>query len=203
MTRKQLPKAITRTGRDLKSAAALLVPDEEAPAAPVSPKSPQVEAADSVLTISAQPAANDPLPGWSERAKALAVQRRVLAVKIVERHKVYAAAGGLVPVPIANVAAVTAIIMRMVKQLSGLYQVPFEQDRTRSAIIGLMDGAVPTGLGTATASTLAIAVPGSAFVGLGVSAVTAGALTRGIGLVFIEHYETGAPLSGNMQPKHF
>jgi uncharacterized protein (DUF697 family) len=200
MTRKQLPKAITRTGRDLRSPAAFIVPDEEAPAAPVSARSLPVEA-EPALTISALPAANDPLPGWSERAKALAVQRRALARKIVERHKVYAAAGGLVPVPIANVAAVTAIIMRMVKQLSGLYQVPFEQDRTRSAIIGLMGGAVPTGLGTATASTLAVVVPGSAFVGLGVSAVTAGALTRSIGLVFIEHYETGAPLPGNVQSK--
>jgi uncharacterized protein (DUF697 family) len=201
MTRKQLPKAITRTGRDLRSAAALMVPDEEAPAALVSPRSLPVEA-EHALTISALPAANDPLPGWSERAKALAVQRRALALKIVERHKVYAAAGGLVPVPIANVAAVTAVIMRMVKQLSDLYQLPFEQDRTRSAIIGLMGGAVPTGLGTAASSTLAIALPGSAFVGLAVSAVTAGALTRSIGLVFVEHYESGALLPGNVPPKH-
>jgi uncharacterized protein (DUF697 family) len=199
MTRKQLPKVITRAGRDLRSAAARIVPDEEAPAALVSPRSPQIEP-EPVLAISGLPAANDPPPGWSERAKALAVQRRALAQKIVERHRIYAAAGGLLPVPIANVAGVTAIIMRMVKQLSALYLVPFEQDRTRSMIIGLMGGAVPTGLGTATASTLAFAVPGSAFVGLAVSAVTAGALTRSIGLVFIEHYETGAPLPGSVLP---
>jgi hypothetical protein len=54
-----------------------------------------------------------------------------------------------------------------------------------------MGGAVPTGLGAATASTLAFVVPGGAFVGLGVSAVTAAALTRGIGLVFIESFEGG------------
>jgi hypothetical protein len=29
-------------------------------------------------------------------------------------------------------------------------------------------------------------------VGLAVSAITAGAMTRGIGLVFVEHFETGA-----------
>jgi uncharacterized protein (DUF697 family) len=82
--------------------------------------------------------------------------------------------------------------MRMVKQLSDLYGVPFERDRTRAIIIGIMGGAVPTGLGTVAASTLVFAVPGSALVGLAVSAVTAGALTRGIGLVFLEHFENAA-----------
>ena len=44
--------------------------------------------------------------------------------------------GGCSPLPIVNVAGVTAIIVRMVKQRSDLYQVPFEQDRMRSVIIG-------------------------------------------------------------------
>ena len=100
--------------------------------------------------------------------------------------------GGLFPLPVVNIAGVTAINMRMVKQLSDLYGVPFERDRTRSMIIGLMGGAVPTGLGTATASTLVFVVPGSALFGLAVSAITAGALTRGIGLVFLEHFESDA-----------
>ena len=62
----------------------------------------------------------------------LAAQRRALAHKIVSRHKNYAAMGGLVPLPVVNIAGVTAINLRMVKQLSELYQVPFERDRTRS-----------------------------------------------------------------------
>jgi len=102
--------------------------------------------------------------------------------------------GGLFPLPVVNIAGVTAINMRMVKQLSDLYGVPFERDRTRSMIIGLMGGAVPTGLGAATASTLVFVVPGSALFGLAVSAISAGALTRGIGLVFLEHFENGSTL---------
>jgi len=35
-------------------------------------------------------------------------------------------------------------------------------------------------------------MPGPALVGLAVSAITAGAMTRGIGLVFVEHFESGA-----------
>ena len=123
-------------------------------------------------------------------------RRRRLARKIVQRHETYAAVGGLFPLPVVNVAGVAAIIMRMVRQLSELYGVPFERERTRSTIIGLVGGAVPTGVGTATASTLAFAVPGSAIVGLAVSAFTAGAMTRGIGLVFLEQFEDAARLLG-------
>ena len=113
------------------------------------------------------------------------------AGKIVERHRNYAAVGGLLPLPIVTVAGITAINLRMVKQLSDLYGVPFERDRNRAIIVGLIGGAVPTGLGVTTAATLAFAIPGPALVGLAVSAISAGAMTRGIGLVFVEHFEAG------------
>jgi uncharacterized protein (DUF697 family) len=83
----------------------------------------------------------------------------------------------------------------MVKQLSELYGIPFERDRTRSLVIGILAGAVPTGFGTTAASTLGYLVPGAGLVGLGVSALVAAALTRSIGLIFIESFEReGVPL---------
>ncbi|HML08075.1 MAG TPA: YcjF family protein [Xanthobacteraceae bacterium] len=181
MTRKQLPKAIRQTDADLRAIAAGAFVGEEAQASEAEPR----------LEGFSRPAANDELPVPAVYA-GYAARRRRLAQRIVDRHKTYAAVGGLFPLPIVNVAGVTAIIVRMVRQLSNLYGVPFERQRTRSTIIGLMGGAVPTGFGTATASTLAFAVPGSALVGLAVSALTAGALTRGIGLVFLEHFESVA-----------
>ena len=190
MTRKQLPKAIRKTSNDLPQIAGGATPDEEAPA--------QQSAAphDAVKTKSAAgvspPVVSAPVPATPNRAYPWAIRRRSVARKIVERHRTYAAVGGLFPMPVVNIAGVTAINMRMVKQLSDLYGVPFERDRTRSMIIGLMGGAVPTGLGAATASTLVFVIPGSALFGLAVSAITAGALTRGIGLVFLEHFENAA-----------
>jgi uncharacterized protein (DUF697 family) len=190
MTRKPLPKVITRSSEDLRGIAAGAVTDEEAPAPQSASRHGGVEAGPAVA-VSSPPGASDLLPAVSISTEPQAVRRRSAARKIVERHRTYAAVGGLFPLPVVNVAGVTAIIVRMVKQLSDLYGVPFERDRTRSAIIGLIGGAVPTGLGAATASTLAFAVPGGALVGLAVSAITAGALTRGIGLVFVEHFESG------------
>ena len=103
-----------------------------------------------------------------------------------------AAVGGLFPMPAVNVVGVTAIILRMVKALGDLYGVPFERDKARSIVIGLMGGAAPAGLGAATASTLAFVLPGAGAVGLAVSSVTAAALTRRIGVVFIERFEKSA-----------
>ncbi len=121
-------------------------------------------------------------------------RRRSLAKAIVERHAAYAAVGGIIPVPIANVASITAVIVRMVKVLSGLYGVPFQRDRARAMVIGLMGGTVPTGLAAVTTSTLVTLIPASGLIGLAVSSVTAIACTRSIGRIFIEHFESGATL---------
>ena len=188
MTRKQLPKAIRKTSHELRAIAGGPAHDEEAPA-PQSALPHDAVKAGSAAAASAPPAEKSLLPAAPNSAERWAAGRRSAARKIVERHRTYAAVGGLFPLPVVNIAGVTAINMRMVKQLSDLYGVPFERDRTRSMIIGLMGGAVPTGLGAATASTLVFVVPGSALFGLAVSAISAGALTRGIGLVFLEHFE--------------
>jgi uncharacterized protein (DUF697 family) len=198
MTRKQLPKAIRNLNlRGLAAAAAK--PDDEAQAPQPAASNGAFETEAAGVTF-ARPAANDQFPAAANPR--LQSARLRLARRIVERHKTYAALGGLSPLPVLNVAGVTAVILRMVKQLSALYDVPFERERTRSALIALMGGAVPTGFGTAAASTLAFIVPGSTLVGLGITAITAGALTRGIGLVFVEHFEsTGMPL-GAAQAQH-
>jgi uncharacterized protein (DUF697 family) len=193
MKRKQLPKVIRRGDDELRALAAHAAADEEAPAPP--PASP-ASAVTAGAAAFARPVANDQVPTVSIYVDRYAARRRALARRVVERHKTYAAIGGLSPLPILNVAGVTAIVMRMVKQLSALYGVPFERDRTRSLIISLIGGAAPTGLGTATASTLAFVLPGHALVGLGVTAITAGALTRGIGLVFLDHFESTSPPLG-------
>ncbi|HEX4410040.1 MAG TPA: YcjF family protein [Xanthobacteraceae bacterium] len=197
MSRKPLPKAIRQTLTPFRDTA--LVLDEEAPAKP-----PRVERTaaktetEAALAVSSAPIANDAAPSPQQQAspedRAFAEKRRARALKIVDRHRNLAAVGGLVPLPVANIASVTAVNLRMVKQLSDLYQVPFERDRTRSLIVSLVGGAVPTGLGTATSTTLMWIVPGGLVYGMGVAAIAAAAITRGIGLVFVDSFETGATL---------
>jgi uncharacterized protein (DUF697 family) len=148
--------------------------------------------ADGAAPVLSQPVAGALAPTHTETDVA---RRRSLARRIVERHAAYSAVGGIIPVPIANVASITAVIVRMVKVLSDLYGVPFQRDRARAMVVGLMGGAMPTGLAAVTASTLVYIVPGSNLIGLAVSSIAAIACTRGIGRIFIEHFESGAALN--------
>jgi len=199
MTRKHLPKAIRRTSEDLQEIAAAVIPDEELKKArPTPPLHVVGETAEQTAgpASSPQPAQAEVVLPAPVNDNPQAARRRKLARKIVERHRTYAAVGGLLPLPIVTIATITAVVMRMVKQLSVVYGVPFEHDRTRAMIAGLIGGAAPTGVGAAAASTLSFAMPAGAVVGLAVSALTASALTRAIGLVFLDSFEHDAKLVG-------
>jgi uncharacterized protein (DUF697 family) len=128
------------------------------------------------------------------RAGASPAWRASRAQAIIERHATYSAVGGILPLPLLNVGAVTSLILRMVKRLSELYGVPFERDRARALVIGLMGGAMPTGLATVTSTTLAYVLPGSGLLGLAVSSVAASACTRGIGRIVVQKLESGSTL---------
>jgi uncharacterized protein (DUF697 family) len=138
--------------------------------------------------------ANDADLAVSPKLQKLAAKRRVLAGRIVERHGLYATFSGMAPLPAVNIAGVSAIILRMLRQLSELYQIRFERNRTRSLVLSVLGGTVPTGLGGAAVSTISLLSPAPAFVGLAISALTADAVTRAFGEVFIESFEREAPL---------
>lgn len=121
-------------------------------------------------------------------------QRLWKANAIVERYSNFSALGGVIPLPLFNVAGVTVIIVRMVKQLCSLYGVPYQNGRARALVVGLAGGAVPTTASAITTSTLVFVIPGVNLFGLAVSSVTASVCTRAIGRRFIEHFETGANL---------
>jgi uncharacterized protein (DUF697 family) len=193
MRRKPLPKAITRPLANLQKIAAGFTADEQGrvPRHPVKFDAVEPEPVPEAASKPAEQSQRDRMQ-QTDTPDPLAARRRAFARRIVERHRNYAALGGLVPLPAANIAGVTAINLRMVKQLSELYGIPFHRDRTRALIIALIAGVAPTGAGLAAASTLMWIVPGGLVWGLGAAALTAGALTRGIGAVFIESFETTA-----------
>jgi uncharacterized protein (DUF697 family) len=189
MTRKRLPKAIRPTGPD----PVLTVVDVAADATGTALARDAVEPNWALEGSAAMPA-NDTFGPRSSDFQKLAARRRVLANRIVERHGTLAALSALAPVPAFNVAGVAVVVMNMLKQLSGLYQVNFERDRTRLLVVSILGGAAPTGLGVATVSTLGLLAPAPAFLGIVVSTLTAASMTRAIGEVFVESFERQAPL---------
>lgn len=168
MNKKKLPKAVTRTADDMRQGGTTNTTEPKGSETPVTP-----------------------VPALDDNA---ARQRRTQALAIVERYANLSVLGGAIPVPLLNVAGVTALILRMVQKLCVHYGVPFEKGRARALIVGLAGGAVPTTASAVTASTLVFFIPGANMVGLAVSSVTASVCARAIGRRFVEHFETGASL---------
>jgi uncharacterized protein (DUF697 family) len=191
MNKKKLPKAVLRTADEMRDAVADRTQD--APHRvdlnePVAARAVNARgSADNVIEMMPKP------EGPAAQAPdAAAAERRRRAVALVERYANWAAVGGVIPVPLANAAAITTLVVRMIKSLSTLYGVPFERNRTRAAVVGLMGGVLPTGLATVATSTLTYFVPGYGLLSLAVSSVTSSAYARNIGRLYIEHFEYGA-----------
>lgn len=183
MNKKKFPRAVLRTADQMREAGTN-AGSTSAPPDNVIEMVPKSEPVSPAATIASGPAtASDGVAAATRRRQAFAA---------VERYANYSAIGGAIPLPLANAAAITALMVRMVKSLSELYGVPFERNRTRAVVIALMGGALPTGLATIATSTITYFVPGLNLLGLAISSVTSGAYARSIGQLYIEHFENGA-----------
>jgi uncharacterized protein (DUF697 family) len=140
------------------------------------------------------PAVTENTSQSSATAEVAAARRRARALAIVERHANFSGAGGFIPLPIVNVATIMTVLVRMVRALSRLYNVPFKRNRAYSLVIGLLGGVMPTRLATAVTVTMISFVPGANLFGLAVTSVTASAYARTIGRRLIDHFEREAAL---------
>lgn len=118
--------------------------------------------------------------------------RRERAMQVVTHYVWWSAGWGFIPLPLVDVAAVTAVQLRMVSKLSDFYGVPFRRNRGKAIIGALTGGLVPTSLARGTLGGLFRAIP---FVGQIVGFVTTplfdGAATYAVGKVFVEQFESG------------
>mgnify|MGYP001321820837 CR=1 FL=1 len=107
------------------------------------------------------------------------------AEDIVKTHTIYAAGGGLIPLPIVDFAAITGVQLDMLKQICGLYHVDYNENVGKSWVTALAGSSL-----AAIGSSFVKAIPlvGSLLGGLSMS-VIAGATTYGIGQVFINRLE--------------
>ena len=123
-------------------------------------------------------------------------ERDIAANKIVEKHIWYAAGAGLIPVPLVDMAVITAVNLKMIKELSLHYGVEFKEDRGK-AIVGSLAGGISTGLlaqnPAATGILRAIPLVGQTIASLGMS-VFGGAFTYAVGQVFVQHFATGGTM---------
>ena len=117
--------------------------------------------------------------------------RTAEAERIVNSYIGWSAGAGLIPFPIVDLAAITAVELKMLDSLAKLYEIPFSREAAKS-LIGSLLGAGGTVLVAAPAASLVKFVP---FVGSIAGALTepaiAAAATYALGRVFIQHFESG------------
>ena len=106
---------------------------------------------------------------------------------IIKNHIIWSMGAGFIPVPIADLFAVAAVQLDMIRQISKEYGVGFKQTEGKAIITSL------TGSGLARLGARAIKfIPGVGSVLGGVTmAVLSGASTYALGEVFRQHFETG------------
>jgi len=112
------------------------------------------------------------------------------AQEIVKNHVLLSMGAGLVPIPILDIAAVTAVQLDMVKNLAQLYGADYSGDFAKN-LLATLTGSTLARIG---ASMIKI-IPGVGSLLGGVSmSIMSGASTYAVGQVFIQHFSTGASL---------
>lgn len=120
--------------------------------------------------------------------------RSELAEKLVNRFSMWSGAAGLIPIPLADIAAVGGVQLQMLRKLSELYAVPFSENMGKSAIAALVGAVIPATSAVGVASVAkGVPVIGTTIGVLSMPALSAGA-TYLIGKAFIQHFASGGTL---------
>lgn len=106
---------------------------------------------------------------------------------VIRNHMAWSMGMGLIPVPIVDFFAVSAIQLDMVRQLCKLYEVDFRENDVKAIVSSL------SGSGLARLGAQAVKfIPGVGSVWGGITmSVLSGATTYAIGGIFKKHFETG------------
>ena len=109
------------------------------------------------------------------------------ANSVIKNHMIWSMGAGFIPVPIADLFAVSAIQLDMIRQLCKVYDISFKETEGKAIITAL------TGSGLARLGARAIKfIPGVGSILGGVTlAILSGASSYAIGEVFKKHFETG------------
>ena len=125
------------------------------------------------------------------------------ALQTVKRYTLWSGGAGLIPVPYLDLAVVGGLQLKMLAELSKIYDIPFQQNRGKAAIAALggflvphaaafgMIGSVVTGAFLPISSLLkGLPVVGTV-AGAPISAVFSAAYAWALGKVFIQHFASG------------
>lgn len=119
---------------------------------------------------------------------------------LVKKYMYWSMGAGLLPIPIVDVLSVSGIQIKMLTEISKVYDVKFSKNATKSIIAALLGGISADALSKSYLTSLIKAIPIVGVVGSVSMPVYSGATTWAIGKVFIQHFATGGTFL-NMDPQ--
>jgi uncharacterized protein (DUF697 family) len=119
-------------------------------------------------------------------------EKQQQSLKTVKRYMWWSMGAGLVPLPILDLVAVSGVQLKMLADISKIYDLPFQKSRIRAVIGSLVGFVVPHALSYGLVGSLVKTIPwGGAVVVAPSMALCSGACTWALGNVFIQHFESG------------
>ncbi len=113
-----------------------------------------------------------------------------LADTSIHDHVLYAMGGAAVPVPLLDLAAVTAVQLDLVRDLAAIYGVPYDLRAGRAVISSIVGASLPR-----IGASVVKAIPGAGMLlGAFTQVALSGATTWAVGKVFQHQFEAGATL---------
>lgn len=115
-------------------------------------------------------------------------ERSKHAETIIRNHVLWSMGAGLIPVVIADVFAVSALQLDMIRQLARVYNIDFSETQGKAIVTSLTSATIAR----ITAGSVAKLIPivGSVVGGIS-NSVFAGASTYALGEVFKKHFDSG------------
>jgi len=120
------------------------------------------------------------------------IEREKKALKIVKNHMWWSMGAGLIPVPFVDLVAVSGVQLKMIAEISKIYDVPFQEGRGKAVVGALIGYIVPSSMSFGLVGSMLKAVPVvGVLVGAPSMALFCGASAWALGKVFIQHFESG------------
>lgn len=123
------------------------------------------------------------------------MSRAATASSILKRYALTSGGAGLITAPFLGMAALTALHLALIRELSHLYGVEFSKESARGILLALGVAFVPGWLGFGLQNTILNRLPVmTGIVGWVAMAGGSAVVTYGLGKVMIEHFESGGTL---------
>jgi uncharacterized protein (DUF697 family) len=111
---------------------------------------------------------------------------------IIQRNVLWSLGAGLLPLPLLDLVLSSGVQIKMLKELSDLYEVKFTDSIVKKILASLVSSLGGVAIGTALGASITKLVPvvGTAL-GVAASPIFVGTFTYTTGRVFLMHFESG------------